>query len=129
MRKKRLGKNGFSLAELLLAAGLLAFAISGILALFISCIFLNEGSRNTTLATSHAQYALEDLKNTSFGSIVSFSWDSEAISNKGLQPLNNESLSCTVSGSFPKSIAVTVNWQDRGIRDRTLSLNTIIAEP
>lgn len=65
----RLSDKGFTLAELLLAAAILAFALSSLLLVFINCIILNESSRNLTVAYSALQARMEEIKNTSFGSL------------------------------------------------------------
>ena len=44
--KGGLSLTGFTLAEVILAAAILVFALTGLLALFISCMLLNESSRN-----------------------------------------------------------------------------------
>jgi type II secretory pathway pseudopilin PulG len=62
----RLSHRGLTLAELLLASAILAFALVGLLALFVNCLFLNETNRNLTLAYSAIQAKMEELKNVSF---------------------------------------------------------------
>jgi len=61
--------RGFTLAELLLAAAILAFALAGLLALFVNCLVLNETNRNFTLAYSNIQAKMEEIKNMSFDSL------------------------------------------------------------
>lgn len=122
-------KKGLTLSELLLALMILAFTLTGLLALFINCIFLNESNRNLTIAISHAQFALEDLKNTTFASIASATWDSATISAKGLVPLNNEFISINVSGTTSLDIQVIANWKDRGVIDRNIVFQTLMVEP
>ena len=56
--------NGFTLAELLLTAAILAFALSGLLLLFVNAIFLNANTRNTALAYSAIQAEMEEIKDT-----------------------------------------------------------------
>lgn len=126
---RRFSDKSFTLVELLLAAVILAFVLTGLLALFISCIFLNETNRNTTIATSHAQFAMEEIKNTTFTSIAGATWNSATIQTKGLVPLNSETIVINVAGINLLDITVTVNWKDRGTRDRTMSLETLISEP
>jgi prepilin-type N-terminal cleavage/methylation domain-containing protein len=65
----RRSNKGLTLAEVLLASAILAFALSMILLLFMNCILLNETSRNTTLAYSAIQAKMEEIKNTPFGSL------------------------------------------------------------
>lgn len=125
----RLSKRGFTLAELLLAAAILVFVLSGLLLLFINCLTLNESNRNLTIAISHAQYAMEEIKNTAFASIQNATWDSSTISSRGLTPLPNESVVITVNGADPLDIITTVNWKDRGARNRSMALETLITKP
>jgi hypothetical protein len=131
-------KRGLTLSELLLAAAILAFVLTGLLALFINCIFINEANRNLSSATGHAQFVMEEIKNTDFNSIESkinngdWDWtDSQTIESKGLAPLNNESIDTQEVGGDTEllDVRVTVNWQDRRRRNRSLTLETLIAEP
>lgn len=122
-------KKSLTLIELLLAAAILAFVLAGILALFIGCMFLNETNRNLTTASSHAQFAMEEVKSTSFKSISSANWNSALITAKGLTPLNNETIIISASGTDPIYVAVTVNWIERNSRNRSVVLETLISEP
>lgn len=121
-------KKGFSLVELLLAAVILAFTLTGMLAVFTSCLFLNDANRNLAIATGHAQFAMEELKQAAFQSIAGANWNSAAITAKGLSPLDNEQISINVSGSSLLDAVVNVSWKDRGIRNRNVVLETLIAE-
>lgn len=127
--------KGFTLAELLMTAAILAYVLCGILALFINCIFLNEGNRNLSIAIGHAQFALEEMKNTAFASIQTSvpPWNTATINAKGLVPLIGESINIAVSVPGPgvelKDVNVTVAWRDRNLRDRNVSLRTLITEP
>lgn len=127
----KLSNKGFTLSELVLAAAILAFTFAGLLALFINCILLNEASRNLGIATGHAQYALEEIKNTPFASIQNATWDNAIISSKGLDPLEDESIviTMTVAGAKIKEVLVTDRWKDRGVRQRSLDFKTLITEP
>jgi len=122
-------RRAFTLTELLLAAAILAFALTGLLMIFINCIFLNDANRNLTIAFTHAQFAMEEIKNTDFASIASQTWNNATIISKGLVPLNSESIIITVTGTEPLDVLVTVNWKDRGVRDRSTVLRTLITEP
>jgi prepilin-type N-terminal cleavage/methylation domain-containing protein len=122
------GRKGFTLVELLMTAAILAYVLCGILALFVNCMFLNEGNRNSSIAIGHAQFALEEKKNTAFASITSETWNTAAISAKGLAPLIGESIGIVVSGVEPKDVNVTVTWRDRNLRNRSVNLRTLITE-
>ncbi|MBL7070033.1 MAG: hypothetical protein ISS27_01000 [Candidatus Omnitrophica bacterium] len=123
--------EGFTLPELLFAAAVLAFVLVSLLFIFTSCLFLDESSRNSTLATSHAEYVIEDIKDTSFAQIPAMAgtWDTSAITAAGLNPVTGESIVIAVSGVNPLNINVTVNWSDRGNRSRSISFSTLITEP
>lgn len=132
---KGAARKGFTLPELLLAAAILAFVLCGLLVLFINCVFLNEANRNSTVALSHAQYVMEDIKNTNFYSIKTkidngdWDWATAGITARGLNPLPNESID-TSRGSTdnPLEVAVTVTWQDRRQRNRQAALRTLFAK-
>ena len=123
--------KGFTLPELLLAAAILGFVLVSLLFLFTSCLFLNESSRDLTFAVSHAEYVMEDIKNTSFPLIPAKAgtMDATAITAAGLTPMTSESIVTAVSGTGILTVTVTVNWSQRGVRNRSAVLTTIIARP
>jgi hypothetical protein len=123
--------TGFTLAELLLAAAILAVVLVGLLQLFLGCILLNEMNRNLSAATTHAEYVLEGVWHVPFVSIASqinagdwdFTGDSD-FTAAGLTRLNGETIDTQISGSDPYNITVTVQWYDQRQRQRSLSLQT-----
>ncbi|MDD4981919.1 MAG: type II secretion system protein [Candidatus Omnitrophota bacterium] len=129
------GKSGFTLSELLLAVAILAFAMSGMLYLFVNCSFLDNANRNLSLAVSHGQFVMEDIKDADFSGLQAsinagvWNWDAVAISAKGLTALDNESIITASTGVDPLHIVVTVLWKDRGSIDRSFILETLIASP
>lgn len=129
----KLSGRAFTLTELLLAAAILAFVIAGLLMLFINCAFLNDANRNLTIATAHAQFAMEEIKNTTFASIDStynnVDWYSAELQSKELVPLNTEKVHFDVTGTDSLDVKVTLTWKDRGVRDSCLSFETLITEP
>lgn len=142
MQRPFLLKQGFTLSELLLASGIMAFVLVGLLQLFITCIFLNESNRNLSVATAHGQYVLEEMKNTNFtnfkiGSINAdtyWDWNSVTINSKGLGALNSEAITTDAAwvdaGTKDRlDITVTLSWKDFGLRERSLVLRTLITEP
>lgn len=84
----KLSDKALTLAELLLAAAILAFVLSSLLLVFINCIILNESSRNLTLAYSALQARMEEIKNTASTNVGFFQLDD----------LNNQTFS---SSAFP----------------------------
>lgn len=115
----------------MIAAFITVFSVSAILLLFMNCIFMNTASRNTTIATSHAQYALEEIRNTPFASIPGWNgatWDSTVVQGKGLSALDSEIIYIYATSTDPRQVTVTVNWDDDGVRARSITLETLIAD-
>jgi len=126
--------RGFSLAELILAAAILAFALSGLLLLFSNCVLLNETNRNLTMATSHAKYVLEEIRHLSVADIGAqlnlgkWNWNTAAITAQGLSPLRNEAIATQSSGVNPLTLTVTVTWNDRHNRAHSTQMQTIVPD-
>ncbi|MGD9015569.1 MAG: hypothetical protein PVI33_06065 [Candidatus Omnitrophota bacterium] len=128
-------QKGLTLTELLFATAILVFALCGLLEFYVNCLFLNDSTRNLTLAMSHAQYILEEIKDSDFISLEpaiiggSWDWDTADISSKNLVLLKNESIDTSVfqSGN-PLGIMVSVNWNDRNGRIRQRQLQTLITD-
>lgn len=126
-------KTGFTLTELLLVVAILAFALTAMLLVFINSMMLNASNRNLTIAMNHAQYALEEVKNTPFSSISAnynaVAWDNATISAKGLTPLNNEIITFSApSATDIIDVTANVTWIERGSRNRSLAVETLIAK-
>jgi len=130
--------RGFTLAELMLAAFIIAFVLSGLLLLFTNCMLLNNASRNLSVATSHAEYVMEAVRATSFTGLEttinnggSSGWDLTtavlAQAPYNFSTLPDESIATSVfqSGN-PLGVSVTVNWNDRGPKARSTELRTYI---
>lgn len=63
-------KKGFALPEVLLATAIAAFAVCGILLMYIASMDLIRTSKNASMATSAAQGLIEEIRNTPFPDIV-----------------------------------------------------------
>ena len=133
--KGGLSLTGFTLAEVILAAAILVFALAGLLALFISCMLLNESSRNRATAIAQAQYVMEEIKNTNFDNIETninagnWNWDETEIENESLPVLKSEFITTTVPASGdPAEVLVEVEWQDRLGGAQTISLTSIFTD-
>lgn len=138
--------RGFTLMELLIAASILVFTLVGLLALFITCIFLNRSNRNLTVAITQAEQILEEIKSLDFYSIVgnyNNTWNSAAIPVKWPVLITNSLLdyeSITISSAYVApgtsllDIKVAITWIDRRVstttsNTRSIALNTLIARP
>lgn len=130
--------QGFTLAELMMAAFILVFVLSGLLLLFTNCMLLNDASRNLSVATSHGEYVLEQVSATTFTGLETRianngvnGWD---LSTANLQaspynfialPAENLVTSVFQSGN-PLGVSVLVSWQDRGQKNRSTELRTYL---
>lgn len=125
-----LGRAGFTLSEILLAAAIMAFAFAAILSLFISCMVINDSSRNLSVAAGHAQFAVEELRNTSFEAIVDDTWGTEDIEAKGLSVIKGEEIIIEADSEAADllNITVTVNWQDWLGSQRQIQISTLLED-
>lgn len=127
--------TGFIFIELMLVIAIFAVTLPLLLQSFISVTLLNERSQNSTIAISHAQYVMEEIKDTYFNNIAdninngNWDWNSAAISSNGLGALVNENINTEVSGTDLLNIIITVSWNDRDGRIRNTQLNTLITKP
>lgn len=64
-------KRGFSLVEVIVAIGIMAFALVGILGTYITCLTLISTSKNVNAATNAAQGIIEEIRSTPFTQIMS----------------------------------------------------------
>lgn len=67
--KKRF-QRGFTLIEITIAVGILAFALCAILAAYISLYALSATSRNINIATNGALGVIEEIRSTPFSQIM-----------------------------------------------------------
>jgi len=66
---KSRSKKGFVLPEVMLAAAIAAFAVCGILLMYVVAMDLIRTSKNASITTSAAQGILEKIRNTPFPDI------------------------------------------------------------
>lgn len=139
-----MNKKGFTLIELLIAAAIFAFAMSGILLMFTNCAFLDEANRNKSIATIHAETAMEYMRSQDFSTIqnnlcsggVPTDWNLLSSLNLSLPSgFTNESIKATTTQNCCSEsplnwlvITVEVSWLDKGQRSRSLTLGTSISK-
>jgi len=128
-----MSSKGFALPELLISVVItLCFAILGLTLFYVNGQLINEANRNLSVAVSHAQFAMEDIKNSNFATLKTdiangnWNWNSTVINAAGLTALKNETIHTSSTGTNPLDITVTVSWQDRTLQNRTFVLETLI---
>lgn len=109
----------------MIGAGILAFALCGIISGLVSFMSLAQMARDKTVAVNDAQRVMEQIWDTSFSSIASIDWTDWAVNN-GCNGLNNEQVNVNYNDSIPDplQITVTVTWQTRN-RPMSVSLVTL----
>jgi len=139
-------KRGFTLVEMLLGAAILTIVFLALTGLFTRNIILNKSNRNLTVAISHAQRVMEDIKGENFDNITAningggaagWDWDDDDITANGLNPLLNENTNtdCLVGGVPAPctgnllDIQITVSWEDVPGRVRNITLETLVGRP
>ncbi len=122
-------KKGFTLVELLIAVFILSVAIGGVLLLYVTSMMSSQLAWDTTVATSHAEYVLEEAQtHDSIDEILRFNWKGWA-NGQGLNTLPNESIDVSFSDLSNKllDMRVTVHWS-RKSRAHNVALKTKIAK-
>ncbi len=146
MKRPTESKKGFSLFEVLVAAAIFAFAMAGILPVFIKCGLLDQTNRNKGISATHAEAIMEDIMEymrnheTSDLQLNLATWNLNTVAAIGSQlgctlpyvypcVLDNESITTTYSDADPVNhpplITVTVQWNNKlQTNARTLTLRT-----
>jgi prepilin-type N-terminal cleavage/methylation domain-containing protein len=123
--------QAFTFLEVLIAVGILGLVLTALLSFFVQVIELNTISRSISLAASHAEYVLEDVRSSSgvlISQIDSGLWDLDTdgeFAAKGLSRLDNEVIDVSHDGATPLTITVTISWQATNGRQEQLTFLTI----
>lgn len=124
-------RQGFTLAEVLIAVGILAVVIVGLLQLFVYCSTLAEAAGNTTLAVSEAQNKMEEIRNHDFSAIaVDYASGGTPGNTFTLTSLNGTG-TITVSqvggSSELLQVRTDVVWQNKNGRNFSTALTGLVA--
>lgn len=129
----KLSNKGFTLAELMIAAGILVVVFASLLAVFVNCILLNELNRNLTLAFSAAETRMEQIKNTAFANLCSFNGENIALNelNDGRRrvEVTDEGSGACTSNSTLKRVRITVCFMNRNRLIGWPDINSCTASP
>lgn len=107
---------GFTLVEVLLAAGILATTLCGILATYISCFELASTSKNLTLAINSAQMRIEEIRDYAFSGIFT-DYNNQTFTVDEIIPGNSQGI-IYVDNSNPELLKVTISvcWRQGASR-------------
>lgn len=117
--------KGFTLVELLVTVYVLVIGICGILALLVNSMLSTQIAWDTTTATSHAQYILEEMESiNTLSGIESTDWVLWA-QKQNLNTLPQETFQVTYPNPLidPLEIQVLDQWQREG-RTNSITLRT-----
>ncbi len=105
--------NGFTLAELVVAAGILGVVVGGILVSYMRCMELNEASRNKSLAIKAARDRMEVIRTTPFANLIStyhgVTFNVTGFTGKGISYV-------TAVDAKNIQIVVSVSWKQKNGR-------------
>jgi len=118
MRSK---KSGFTLLETLIAILLLSVSITALIWALNAGLFASMDADNVDLALNIAQARLEEIKNTTYPSIVS-------VAKAAVPGVNGfqQSINVTPINANLKQSDVTVYWSPQGV-ETNVSLSTYVA--
>ena len=123
-------KRGFTLIELMAAVAITLLVITGSLLSFVQLMFLADSSVNLTVAASHAQYVLEQLRGTAYGAISGYSLPALSVLFDENLLLPSETIALIpppVVGANLATITVDVGWKEKN-QDKHFILSTCIAK-
>jgi Tfp pilus assembly protein PilV len=133
VKMKVRSKKGFVLPEVMLAAAIAAFAVCGILLMYVTAMDLIRTSKNDSIAISAAQGLIEEIRNTPFPKIaLTPGEDEQGFSGLTFTVAGIASSSGLVSvdDTDPELLLVTVSvrWRPAGRAvDSTVGLVTQVA--
>ena len=107
MRNK---EEGFTLLEIILAIAIFSASIIAIMRAFSSGLASSGDAENVSLAVNIAKEEMEKIKNTSFASISG----NGPVPADTTAPFSRFNVTVDTTGSNPKQIDVTVDWNVQG---------------
>ncbi|MDD5085356.1 MAG: hypothetical protein PHE61_04850 [Candidatus Omnitrophica bacterium] len=130
IRRNKRCLTGFTLIEAVIAIGVVGFILLAIVGLVLQNILLTDFARMETIALSHANAVLEEMRTrsyTSLNSITSQDWGTWA-ANNGYNTLEQETVNVAYGGSTnPLEIDATVRWQLK-TRSQYVRLSTVMTD-
>ena len=128
--KSKRSDQGFTLLEVLVTLVILSVGLLGTLGLTTGVIRGNFFSKNITSATAIAQTQLEAAQREGYANVTTtkFPAATQVVSMGGV----NFNRATTITNNTPaanmKTVSVTVNWYEANNAQRSITLQTILAQ-
>lgn len=118
---------GLTLLELMIAAGILLVAISGLIASSIRLFSLNENSRKLTMAITAVQGKMEEIRNSDFASLYA-TYNATAFDPTGFPSSEAKGSIYVNDANYLVEVCVSVSWRERSNRiiGEDINLNGIL---
>ena len=129
MRKLN-GSKGLTFVELIVTVAIFGFTLTTLLKFFVDSMNLNALSRDMTLAVSHAQYVLEDIRSSSgviTSQIDNGEWDLDTdgeFTSRELLRIESETIDVSHDSASPLTITVVITWREKNTRQQQLTFAT-----
>jgi len=106
--------KGFTLVEVLVTVGILAFVLSGLLAMYVNLFLLGDINRQTTLANNSAQARIEEIRNTNFDNLPALNGTVFDITGFGAGSAKGRVEVSNTSYSDLRLVRVVVSFKQKG---------------
>lgn len=116
--------KGFTFIEILITIVILSGVIAGTLLLLSASMLSSQYAWDTTIATSHAEYILEEMQvRDSLGILILTDWD-DWLKNEGMEYLPEEKISVKFGNKQPNllDVNVTISW----VRNKRISETNLL---
>ncbi|MBI5415990.1 MAG: prepilin-type N-terminal cleavage/methylation domain-containing protein [Candidatus Omnitrophica bacterium] len=122
--------QGFTLVEVLIAVGILAVVIVGLLQLFVYCSVLAQDAGNVTLALSQAQNKIEEMRGHGFTNLTtdygSGGTPGDTFALTGPNGTGTIAISQVGSAELLQ-LQINLAWQNKSGRNFTTTLTNFMA--
>jgi type IV pilus assembly protein PilV len=124
--------RGFTLVEVLVTLLVFTIGLLGTLILTTGVLRGNFFSKNVTSATTIAQTTIENAQRAGYLGVSSYITDSSKVPSHVSVAGIDFSQTASVVNNSPaiglKKVSVVISWNEANLSDRTLTLETILAE-
>lgn len=129
-QKSKCADQGFTLLEVLVTVVILSIGLLGTLGLTTGVIRGNFFSKNITSATAVAQSQLEAVQREGFENVTTtkFPTTAQVVSMGGVSFSRITTIANNTPATNMKTVSVTVNWYEANNTQRSITLQTILAQ-